>query len=48
MIEKIILITLLIFCLMMCVALAMSLAARIYVWKHKDELPTKNEWKILE
>lgn len=47
MIEKLILITLLIFCLMMCVALAFSLAVHIYAWRHKDDVKTKEEWKIM-
>lgn len=48
MLEKLVLITLLVFCLMMIVALGFSLFVHIYIWKHKDKPLSKEEWKIME
>lgn len=47
MIQNFILIVLLIFCLMMCVAVGFSLFIHIYAWKHRNDTPTKEEWKIM-
>lgn len=47
-IQKIMLVALLIINVLLLLSVAAYIALRFYMWKHKDELPTKSEWKIME
>lgn len=47
MIMKLLLTTLLILNLMAAVALGFVMYCRIYTWRHRNDVPTKDEWKIL-
>ena len=47
MIMKLFLITLLIVNIAALVALGFIMFCRIYNWKHKNDPPTKEEWKLM-
>ena len=47
-IQKIMLISLLVINVMLLISLVAYMTLKFYMWKHKNDPPTKNEWKILE
>jgi len=47
-IQKIMLISLLVINIMLLISLVAYMTLKFYMWKHKNDPPTKNEWKILE
>lgn len=47
-IQKMMLISLLVINVMLLMSLVAYIALKIYIWKHEDDIPNKEEWKLMD